>query len=62
MLFRSIPALLIAKRFNKSGVAHEDFDTTSILRLLEKRFDLEPLVTRPVRSLSAALKAGEGWH
>lgn len=45
-----IPALLIAKRFNKSGVAHEDFDTTSILRLLEKRFDLEPLVTRPVRS------------
>ncbi|MCP1975195.1 alkaline phosphatase family protein [Bradyrhizobium elkanii] len=57
-----IPALLIAKRFNKSGVAHEDFDTTSILKMLEKRFDLDPLVTRPVRSLSAALKAGEGWH
>ncbi|WP_248114265.1 alkaline phosphatase family protein [Bradyrhizobium sp. 2S1] len=54
-----IPALLIAKRFNKSGVAHEDFDTTSILRMLEKRFDLDPLVTRPVRSLSAALKAGD---
>ncbi|MEY9266370.1 hypothetical protein ABIF23_005765 [Bradyrhizobium elkanii] len=30
--------------------------------MLEKRFDLDPLVTRPVRSLSAALKAGEGWH
>ncbi|MCP3395127.1 hypothetical protein NLM27_41020 [Bradyrhizobium sp. CCGB12] len=58
-----VPALLISRRFDKSGVAHEDFDTTSILRLLEKRFDLDPLVTRRVRSLSAALKAGEGgWH
>jgi len=54
-----IPALLISKRFDKSGVAHEDFDTTSILRLLEKRFDLQPLVERPVRSLSVALEAAE---
>ncbi len=41
-----IPALLISKRFDTSGVAHEDFDTTSILKLLEKRFDLDPLVNR----------------
>ncbi|TAI64264.1 alkaline phosphatase family protein [Bradyrhizobium sp. Leo170] len=54
-----IPALLISKRFEKSGVAHEDYDTTSILKLLEKRFDLDPVVTRPVRSLSVALKAGD---
>ncbi|MCA6123852.1 alkaline phosphatase family protein [Bradyrhizobium sp. WSM 1704] len=55
-----IPAILISKRFDRSGVAHEDFDTTSILKLLEKRFDLEPLVTRPVRNLAVALKAAEG--
>ena len=56
-----IPAILISKRFDKSGVAHEDFDTTSILRMLERRFGLEPVVTRPVRSLAAALKASERW-
>lgn len=54
-----IPALLISKRFEKSGVAHEDYDTTSILRMLERRFGLEPLVTRPVRDLAVALKASD---
>jgi len=54
-----IPALLISKRFNKSGVAHEDYDTTSIMKLIERRFDLEPVGPRPVRSLSVALKAAD---
>jgi phospholipase C len=54
-----IPALLISKRFDKSGVAHEDYDTTSVLKLLEKRFGLDPLVKRPVRNLAVALKAAE---
>jgi len=54
-----VPALLVSKRFEQSGVAHEDFDTTSIVRMIEKRFDLQPLVERPVRSLSAALEAAE---
>jgi acid phosphatase len=54
-----IPALLVSKRFDKSGVAHEDYDTTSILKLMEKRFGLDPLVNRPVRNLAVALKAAE---
>ena len=54
-----VPELLIAKRFDKSGVAHEDFDTTSIIRMIEKRFRLEPVVKRPVRSLAVALDAAE---
>jgi phospholipase C len=52
-----IPALLISKRFDSSGVAHEDYDTTSILKLIERRFDLQPLVTRPSRNLAVALEA-----
>jgi phospholipase C len=54
-----VPALLVSRRFDKSGVAHEDFDTTSILKLLERRFDLAPLANRPVRNLAVALKAAE---
>jgi acid phosphatase len=54
-----VPALLVSKRFDKSGVAREDYDTTSILKLIERRFDLDPLVTRPVRNLEVALKAGD---
>jgi hypothetical protein len=48
-----------SRRFDKSGVAHEDYDTTSILKLLEKRFDLDPLVNRPVRNLAVALQAAD---
>jgi len=58
-----VPALLISKRFNQSGIAHEDYDTTSIIKTLERRFDLAPLGSRPVRSLVSALKAaGSGRH
>src|SRR5262249_58565319 len=55
-----IPALLVSKRFDGSGVAHEDFDTTSILKLIERRFDLQPLVTRKSRNLAVALEAANG--
>ena len=54
-----IPAILISKQFDRSGVSHKDFDTTSIIKMIEQRFDLEPLVQRPVRSLSAALHETE---
>jgi len=54
-----VPALLISKRFNQSGIAHEDYDTTSIIKTLERRFDLAPLGSRPVRSLGSALKAAD---
>lgn len=60
-----IPALLIAKRFRHSGVDHDDHDTTSILKLIEERFDLQPLGSRDakVKSLKTALKAAEhGGH
>ena len=54
-----VPTLLVSKRFDKSGVAHDDFDTSSILKLIEWRFDVGPLVKRPVRNLAVALKAAE---
>jgi len=54
-----IPAILISKQFDRSGVSRQDYDTTSIVKMLEQRFDLEPLVQRPVRSLAAALHAAE---
>jgi phospholipase C len=52
-----IPAILISKRFKSSGVAHEDYDTTSILKLIERRFGLQPLVERKSRNLAVALEA-----
>jgi len=55
-----IPTLLVSKRFQGSGVAHEDYDTTSILKLIERRFDLQPLVERKSRNLALALEAGNG--
>jgi len=54
-----VPALLISRRFNQSGIAHEDYDTTSIIKTLERRFDLAPLGSRPVRGLGSALKAAD---
>ncbi len=54
-----VPALLIAKKFSRSGVDHADHDTTSILKLIEERFHLEPLGSRDaaVTSLETALEA-----
>lgn len=56
-----IPALLISKRFDRSGVDHANYDTTSILKLIEDRYHLAPLASRDaeVRSLARALNSAE---
>jgi phospholipase C len=56
-----IPALLISKRFDRSGVDHANYDTTSILKLIEDRYHLAPLASRDaeVRSLARALDSAE---
>lgn len=53
-----IPALLISRRFDDSSVDHVAHDTTSILKLIEQRFALEPLSSRDAaaNSLAAALR------
>jgi len=58
-----IPALLVSKRFHNSGVDHRDYDTTSILKLIEERFNLQPLGPRDaaVHSLQHALREA-GMH
>jgi acid phosphatase len=52
-----IPAMVISPRFKSSGVDSLAHDTTSILKLLEERFNVAPLGSRDaaVRSLSTAL-------
>ncbi len=56
-----IPALLISKNFHHSGVDHRAHDTTSILRLIEERYDLAPLGSRDaqVHSLRTVFEAAE---
>ena len=56
-----IPTLLIARKFRHSAVDHADHDTTSILKLIEERFHLEPLGSRDktVESLNTAIAAAE---
>jgi acid phosphatase len=44
-----IPALLIASRFDSSGVDHTQYDTTSILATIEQGFHLAPLSTRDAK-------------
>jgi len=52
-----VPALVIAKKLERSGVDHALHDTTSITRLIEERFCLAPLAERDrtVGSLKSAL-------
>jgi acid phosphatase len=52
-----IPTLLLSKRFRNSGVDYASHDTTSILKLIEERFNLRPLSTRDekVTTLKTAL-------
>ena len=38
-----IPALLIARSFNRSGVDHTAYDTTSIMATIENQFGLRPV-------------------
>jgi len=52
-----IPAMLIAKKLDRSGVDHVAHDTTAITKLIEERFCLPPLGERDktVASLKSAL-------
>jgi acid phosphatase len=56
-----VPALLVSKRFQRSGVDHAAHDTTSILKLIEERFQVAPLASRDaaVKSLDTALHVAE---
>jgi phospholipase C len=55
-----LPTLLIAKAFRQSGVDNTGYDTTSILKVIEDRFHLQPLGSRDakVESLKTAIKVG----
>lgn len=57
-----IPAMLLSKRMTKSGVVHEQYDTTSILATIERSFGLNPMSSRDasVNDLTKAIKAGGG--
>jgi len=53
-----IPALLVSKKFAHSGVAHDDYDTTSIIKMFEQKYHFT-LLTRPARNLAQALTVTE---
>ena len=55
-----VPALLISKSFQRSGVDHTSYDTTSILATIEHGLDLAPLSTRDaaVADLGNAVQVG----
>ena len=56
-----IPALLVSKAFNRSGVDHSVYDTTSILATIEHGLNLAPVADRDakVADLSAAVQVGK---
>ncbi len=55
-----IPALLVSKAFERSGVDHTVYDTTSILATIEHGLGLDPLSTRDaqVADLTPAITVG----
>jgi phospholipase C len=55
-----IPALIISRSLNHSGVDHTVYDTTSILATIERSFDLAPLSSRDaaVNDLANAVRVG----
>jgi phospholipase C len=55
-----IPALLVAQKFNHSGVDRTEHDTTSIIASLEHQFGLDPIGTRDaqIADLKSAVKIG----
>jgi phospholipase C len=57
-----IPALVLSARFNRSGVDHTQYDTTSILATIEHGLGLAPLSTRDARvnDLRTAVWKGTG--
>jgi phospholipase C len=56
-----IPALLVSKAFERSGVDHTVYDTTSILATIERGLHLAPLDSRDakVADLRRAVKVGD---
>ncbi len=56
-----IPALLVSKAFNRSGVDHTVYDTTSILATIEHGLRLAPVADRDakVADLAAAVRVGQ---
>lgn len=57
-----IPALLLSKSFDRSGVDHTVYDTTSILATIEHGLGLAPLSSRDARvaDLSPAIRVAGG--
>jgi len=58
-----VPALLISGSFQRSGVDHTSYDTTSILATIEHGLDLAPLSTRDaaVADLGNAVQVGRRY-
>ena len=56
-----IPALVLSAGFVKSGVDSTQYDTTSIMRTIERAWDLAPVATRDatVNDLQEAVRAGD---
>ncbi len=59
-----VPTLLVARSLTRSGVDHTVYDTTSILRTIEKRYGLPAVSTRDaaVNDLGSALAGGRPPH
>jgi phospholipase C len=57
-----IPALVISSRMHRSGVDHSVYDTTSIIRTLERSLHLAPVGIRDthVADLRKAVRKGRG--
>lgn len=51
-----IPAIVISPFAKKGFVDHTEYDTTSILKLIEWRYDLEPIGERKVNNLLGTLE------
>ena len=41
-----VPAIIVSPFARKGFVDHDEYETVSILKLIEKRFNLQPLGTR----------------
>jgi phospholipase C len=59
-----IPALLISRSLNRSGVDSTTYDTTSIMATIEHSFGLAPVATRDavVNDLAPAVRLGDPRH
>ncbi|MCK9374224.1 MAG: hypothetical protein M0P91_13665 [Sulfuricurvum sp.] len=51
-----IPAIIISPFAKKGFIDHTEYDTTSILKLIEWRYDLKPIGERKVNNLCKALE------